>query len=158
VARPSRAPTPCGHAAFGLCVEKQVPGGEQQHRGQHRQVAPVAPGRDLARRDEGEDGQEGPVDDRRDGRADQSGSGDGETARQPEQEQAEERPADHRQPAGPVRDRRQEEAVEHLVDVPVDEGEAGRKVERAGEHHDPQRHCDRRPEGRAEKERAEARA
>ena len=100
------------------------------------------------------------------GTADPCGDQHRDPARRPEHGQRRERPARDGQPAGPVRNRRQQEprddgpdiAEDHLVRVPVDRRKGGRKRDRAGEEWRPQRHAEHRPCARGEKERPEAAA
>jgi len=152
-------------ARAALDVKDQVAREQRGRQRQHRQVAPVAPRRDLAADHRDQRRQKRQVHRRR--------HGDGRRRRQhrraprrPCQRQRGQRRAGDRQPPGPVRHSGQQEsrhhggrvAEQHLVDVPRHRVERARRGDRAGQHRQPQRHRRRRPDRRAEKQRAKAEA
>ena len=150
---------------FGLAeVEECIGGGEQEQHGEDGQVAPVAPGHDLARGDGGEAGEKGDVDRRGRRRADPCRERDGDPPGEPDGDEGGERKSLERQTAGPVRDRGQEkpadrrgdEAEQHFVDMPGDGIERGRQFEGSGQHRQPQHQRDGRPERGEQEERPEA--
>src|SRR3546814_6766317 len=92
--------------------------------------------------------------------AQQCRGGDGGAPGQPGREQSRQRQALQRQPAGPVRDRRQQEAghhrggitEDHLVGVPGGRREGGGNGEAAVKGQQPERHRGGGPEARGQEE------
>jgi len=72
----------------------------------HRQVAPVAPGDDLAADDDDEGRRQGEVENGGHPRPDDGGTGDADAPQYPQQGEEGERQAVERRPAGPARHRR----------------------------------------------------
>ena len=92
------------------------------------------------------------------------GAGNRQAARKPQGEQAGQRIAVDRQPAGPIGncrkqktgDGRRDVAVDHLVDVPIQRIESGRQRHFAEILRQPKRNAERGPRGSAQKERTKA--
>ncbi|MET3302285.1 hypothetical protein ABIF53_003300 [Bradyrhizobium japonicum] len=108
-------------------MKADIAGEQHEHQDHHGKVAPIAARDDLARRGGDDQRQERGIDDKRERPADLGGQRHREAAGQPHRQQRAQRRALDRQPPGPVRDRRKQEpgddrrqeAIEHLVDVPV---------------------------------------
>jgi hypothetical protein len=91
-------------------MDHRIGGNEHGQRREHRKVAPVAPGKNLACDDGGEDDEKGEIDSRSKARPENGREGDGRASCDPEQHEAAERPALQRQTTGPVRYGREQKA------------------------------------------------
>ena len=146
----------------GVQMHEKIADEEQRQGGEHRQVAPVAAGQDLARHDGEEEGRKGEIEDCRGGSAQCRGEENRGPAGGPSQQEKRERPALQRHSPRPVGDGGEEKAgdsrggkaIDHLVDVPDDGGKRARNDESPGIGGKPQRHRKRCPAGRREEERA----
>ena len=134
-----------GTALQQFGVKERLRNPDQDHRAEHRQVAPVAPGEDLAAEKDRERHRECGGERRHEGAGQQAGRGDGEASRQPDRDEPEERPADDRKPPRPVGHRREEEARDHRRDeaedqfmrVPGQRPPVPRRGHGAGQHQQP---------------------
>lgn len=142
--------------------------GERQRRDERDdlRVAPVPPHDPLAGDERGEDDEESCVDHGGRRTANESGNEDSEPARRSQSSERRQRPARHRQPAGPIRDRCHEKsghdradiAEDHFMRMPVHGRKGGRNVDGADKDERPQRDADERPNSGREKEWTEAAA
>lgn len=129
-------------------VKEHIAGDEQAERDEHRQIAPVAAGDELARHHRHQDDAEGKIDPRKTGGKEERGA-----AREPEEHERRESAAAHREASGPVRDRGQHEpchggeaeAVHHLMRVPEHRREARARRVTVHVSREPDRHAERRP-------------
>lgn len=136
---------------MGFEMEADIAGEQHEHQHHHRQIAPIAARDDLARRSGDDQRQEGGIDDQRERPADLGRQRHRSASGKPNHQQRAQRRALDRQPPGPVRDRREQkpgddgrqEAIEHLVDVPVAGREGGAHGQLAVEHRQPSQ--DRQP-------------
>ena len=141
-------------AAAALPVKQRVGGEQQQERGQHQQIAPVAPGNDLARDQGGKGQKEREVQRRRQPRPDQARSRHRQPSNDPHRRQPAQGPAHHRQPPGPVRHRRQhkpggnagKQPEQQFMHVPVTRSKGGGQGQSTGKLCQPQPHRGQRPE------------
>ena len=151
-------------AAQGRQVEPEVAQHQRPDQHQDLEVAPVLPGDDLAGQHRGQRDQEGEVDADHPSRGQPSRQRHRDAPGQPQGRQRRHRPADHRHPPGPVRHRGQQEARHHragiapeeLVRVPRDRIERQRQAEAPGQHRDPERHGQHRPEAGEQEKQPEA--
>src|SRR5262245_39459657 len=140
--------------------------GENEHDEDHQyaKISPVFAGDDLAPGDQRNRGKKCRVDDRRNNATELRRSQERETASEPKRGEACKRPAVDRQPSGPVRNCRKQEAsdsrsniaIEHLVNVPIERAQMRWNAHFAHVLGDPESNADDRPQTSRQKERAEA--